>query len=181
CGMAESESPVATDGWPGASNAVRACSTGQANRPQPSSAAAGLQQASAPIKQRKAVRMSVDRDHHAARLDHRIGRFAGREAELVGRFVGDRGGEDLPADVDADMRGCRALLHLDDASFELIARAELHDLHSRCGAKARNALALRLTEAEPSGSGAWQDPDSSLDHAFGSPAFGKNSSCPFTL
>jgi hypothetical protein len=50
------------------------------------------------------------------------------DAEFVDRLVGDRGGDDLAvADIDADMRGGRPLLDVDDGALELVVCADAHD------------------------------------------------------
>ena len=53
---------------------------------------------------------SVDRDHHVRSLDDGVGLLAFFELEIVDSLVGDRGGDDGAADIDADMRGRRALV-----------------------------------------------------------------------
>src|SRR5579859_2908541 len=51
----------------------------------------------------------------------------GLDAQLVHRLVGDRGGDDLAvADIDADVRGGRALLYVDDDAFELVTCTDAH-------------------------------------------------------
>jgi hypothetical protein len=63
----------------------------------------------------------------AARSRHR-GLAAGLDAEFVDGFVGDGRGDDLAvADIDADMRGGRALLDLDDGTLDLVACTDAHD------------------------------------------------------
>src|SRR5476649_1841449 len=72
---------------------------------------------------------SVEADHHVGGLDDGIGLLAHLEAKLVDRLVGDRGGDDRAAHVDADMRGRGALLHVDDLALETVSRT---DPHGRC-------------------------------------------------
>src|SRR5262249_29941150 len=69
---------------------------------------------------------SVYRDHHATSFNDRVGGFTGRELHFVGGLVRDRRGYDLPTNVDAHMRGCRASFDLDDLAFKLIASTEFH-------------------------------------------------------
>jgi hypothetical protein len=52
----------------------------------------------------------------------------GLDAEFIDRLVGDGGGDNLAlADIDANMRGGRALLHFDDGAFDLVACTDAHD------------------------------------------------------
>src|SRR5262245_31995093 len=71
-------------------------------------------------------RFSVDRHHHVACLDDRIGVLALGELQFLGGLVGDRGRDGLSADVDPDVRRRGALLHVGDLALEDIARAQLH-------------------------------------------------------
>src|SRR5580692_7294748 len=51
----------------------------------------------------------------------------GLDAQIIDRLVGDRGGDDLAAsDIDADVRGGRALLHFDDGALDLVACTDAH-------------------------------------------------------
>src|SRR5215467_3595623 len=72
-------------------------------------------------------------NHQAGCLYDGVSRFALCELEFVGRLIGDRGSDNLPADINSYMGGSSALLHVDDLTLELIARAEFHrtssDLH----------------------------------------------------
>ena len=52
--------------------------------------------------------------HHVRRLDDGVNLVADLEAEIVDSLVGDGGGDDGAVDVDANMRGGRALLDVDD-------------------------------------------------------------------
>src|ERR1700724_576023 len=84
---------------------------------------------------RAAGAASVDRDHHAGRLDDRISVLALLELELVDRLVGDRGRDHVAAaDIEADMRGRLSLRHLDDLALEVVAGAGLHDVTPWVGA-----------------------------------------------
>src|SRR5262249_39680072 len=69
---------------------------------------------------------SVDGDHHVGRLDDGVRLLTRLKLELVDRFVGDRGCDDGPADIDADVRGRLALLHFDDLALDDVACAQLH-------------------------------------------------------
>src|SRR6516165_10435071 len=64
--------------------------------------------------------------HHATGFDNRVSGLANSELHLVGRFVGDRGGHDLPTDIDSYVGRGGALLDLDDLALELITGTELH-------------------------------------------------------
>jgi hypothetical protein len=64
-------------------------------------------------------------DHHAACLDNGVSCLPFFEHELVRRFIGYRGSDDLSADIDANMgRSSSALLDLGDLAFELVSRAQ---------------------------------------------------------
>jgi hypothetical protein len=55
-------------------------------------------------------RSSVNRDHDVGGLDHDDDAVIGLDAEIVDGLVGDRGSQDVAADIDADMRsGCTLL------------------------------------------------------------------------
>src|SRR5215831_9381305 len=70
---------------------------------------------------------SVASDDDVRCLDDRVDVVAGSQAKVFDRVIGDRGGDDGAAlDADADIRGRRALLHLDDLPLENIARAQFH-------------------------------------------------------
>src|SRR5262245_40741454 len=68
----------------------------------------------------------IHRHHDVARLDHRVGIPALGELELVGGLVGDGGRHGLAADIELDMGGGGAFLHVGDLALEDVARAELH-------------------------------------------------------
>src|SRR6202042_3664333 len=71
---------------------------------------------------------SVHRDHDVGGLYHHGHRALGLDAEFIDRLVGNRGSHDLAAaDVDADMRGCRALFHFDDGALDLVACTDAHE------------------------------------------------------
>src|SRR5215469_11547346 len=72
----------------------------------------------------------VHAHHHASRFDDGVSRFALCELEFVGRLIGDRGSDNLPADINSYMGSGSAPLHVDDLTFELIARAKLHGTSS---------------------------------------------------
>src|SRR5262249_61761250 len=70
---------------------------------------------------------------HVARFAAGVSRLAGRELQLLDRFIGDGSGDRLAADIDLHVRGGRALLHLDDPSFEPVASTDLHVTSPRGG------------------------------------------------
>src|SRR3974377_464631 len=88
-----------------------------------------------PLKSRQLARTleRLDAHHDASRFDDGVSRFALFELEFVRRLIGDRSSDNLFCDIDSNMRSGSALLHLDDLTFELIARADFHrtssDLH----------------------------------------------------
>src|SRR5262245_45010413 len=88
--------------------------------------ARGASAASPAINVRRLSIALVYRDHHATGLNDRVGGFTGRELHFVDGLVRDRRGHDLPTNVDAHMRRCRASFDLDDLAFELIASTEFH-------------------------------------------------------
>jgi hypothetical protein len=51
-------------------------------------------------------------------------RFSLFDLEFVSRLIGDRGSDNLSTYIDSNVGSGRALFHLDDLTFELIARAE---------------------------------------------------------
>ena len=56
------------------------------------------------------VRMSIDRDHDVGGLYHDDDLAARLDGEVIDRFIGDRGGDDLAvADINTHMRGSRTL------------------------------------------------------------------------
>ena len=65
-------------------------------------------------------------DHDVGGLDHGDDLGALGEAELLRRLRRDRRDEGLPAHVEVDDRGRRALGRRGDAGVELVASAELH-------------------------------------------------------
>src|SRR5690606_15173584 len=74
---------------------------------------------------------SVDAYHHVARLDNGGRLLADFELELLGGSLGDRRHDDhTTAEVDLDVRGRHAVLHIDDLALELIARTHSHDAGS---------------------------------------------------
>src|ERR1700677_4211280 len=77
---------------------------------------------------RSGARMLVHSNHDVGSL-HDDGDMAfGLDAQFIDRLVGDRGGNDLAtANIDADMRSGRALLHFDDGALDLIACTDAHD------------------------------------------------------
>src|SRR6478609_946158 len=102
-GKAVSSPPDASLERSGAVSAARSRSIGHLNLSQPlgsSAAKAGAlkSRANATIN---GVRMSIDRDHDVGGLDY-DGDFAARlDGEIIDRFVGDRGGDDMTVpDVD---------------------------------------------------------------------------------
>src|ERR1700712_202536 len=114
----------------GAVSAARSRSIGHLNLSQPlgSSAAHAGAAPNSTRARRKAVRMSVHRDHDVRGLDHHRSLAAGFDSEFVDRLVGDGRGDDLAvADIDADMRRGRALLDLDDGALDLVACTDAHD------------------------------------------------------
>src|ERR1700688_3775539 len=86
--------------------------------------------------------LSIHRDHHIGCLYHHGHLVLGLDAEFIDRLVGDRGGHDLAAaDVDADMRGGRALLDFEDGALDLVTCTDAHDgSHKvrRCAAMPRS-------------------------------------------
>jgi hypothetical protein len=77
---------------------------------------------------RSGARMLVYSNHDVGSL-HDDGDVAlGLDAQFIDRLVGDRGGYHLAvADIDADVRRGRALLHFDDGTFDLIACTDAHE------------------------------------------------------
>src|SRR5215467_1143136 len=69
-------------------------------------------------------------NHHATCLDDGVSRLSFFEPEVVRRLVGYRGGDDLSANIDANVGSGHALFHLDDFAFELISRAGFHAVYS---------------------------------------------------
>src|ERR1700687_59794 len=71
---------------------------------------------------------SIHRDHDVGGLHHDGHLIFGLDAEFIDRLIGDRGGDDLAiADIDADMRGGRALLDFDNGALDLVACTDAHD------------------------------------------------------
>ena len=60
------------------------------------------------------ARLLVHADHHVGGLDHCIGLLTRFEGKLVDCFIGDCGGDDGTACVDADMGGRFAFGYLDN-------------------------------------------------------------------
>ena len=56
----------------------------------------------------------VHAHHDASRFDDGVSRFTLFEVEIVHRLIGDRGSDNLSADIDSNMGSGSALLHLDD-------------------------------------------------------------------
>src|SRR5580700_12177520 len=98
------------------------------SQPLGSSAA---QAGTAPINtnaMRSGARMLVHSNHDVGGLHHDGDVALCLDTQLVDRLVGDRGGNDLAsANIDADMRRGRALLHFDDGALDLIACTDAHD------------------------------------------------------
>ena len=69
----------------------------------------------------------VHAHHDTRRLDDGASRFALFELEIVHRLIGDRGSDNLTADVNPNMGCGGALFHFGDLTFEMIARAEFHE------------------------------------------------------
>src|ERR1700692_611038 len=74
------------------------------------------------------ARMLIHSNHDIRGL-HDDGDMAfGLDTQFIDRLVGDRGGDGLAvADIDADMRRSRALLHFDDGTLDLVACTDAHD------------------------------------------------------
>src|ERR1700733_2262466 len=124
-------SPDATFGKSEPVSVARSLSSGHLNLSQPTgswaSAGAAIAQAMRTVIANLMARVLIDRDHDVGRLDDGDGGAAHLEAELVDRFIGDRRGDDLPRrDLEADVSGRGALLHVDNFAFELIACADFH-------------------------------------------------------
>src|SRR5260370_37550314 len=76
---------------------------------------------------RPARASSVHCNHDVGGLHHDGHFICGLDAEFIDRLIRDRGGDDLPiADIDADMRGGRALLDFNDGAFDLVACTDAH-------------------------------------------------------
>src|SRR5215470_13320609 len=69
---------------------------------------------------------SVDRDHDVGSLDHQADAAVHLDAELVDCLVGDRGRQDISADVDANMRSSRAFLDFDYDAPDVVACTDAH-------------------------------------------------------
>src|SRR5690606_17663547 len=86
------------------------------------------------------TQVSVDADHHVARLDDGGRLLADLELELFGGVLGDRRHDDHTAsEVDLDVRGRDAMLHTDDLALELVARTHPHGRWLLCRCVVRNA------------------------------------------
>jgi hypothetical protein len=59
--------------------------------------------------------------HHVRRLDDGVDLVADLKPEIVDGLIGDGGGDDGAVDIDANMRGGRALLDVDDLAGERVA------------------------------------------------------------
>src|SRR5581483_2044553 len=108
---------------------ARSRSTGHLNLSQPLGSSAAHTRAAVPINNAtsRSLRISIHPDHDVRRLDDDRDAALGFDAELVDRFVGDRGRHDLAAaDIDADMRGGGALGHFGDGALELVACTDAH-------------------------------------------------------
>jgi hypothetical protein len=75
--------------------------------------------------------VSVDANHHIARLDDRISALTASKLQLIRSFVGDLTRNNGATDVNCDVSGSGTLFYLDYFSLEFIAGAELHGLASR--------------------------------------------------
>src|SRR6185312_3262631 len=94
----------------------------------------------------------VHRDHHIGRLHHDDDMALRLDAELIDRLVGDGRSDDVSAaDIDAYVRGGRALFHFDDGTLDLVACTDAHgDSFQMLGrARQRRALLARIEEAGP--------------------------------
>src|SRR4030088_197223 len=81
-----------------------------------------------PADEQRRAHQSIHCDHDVGGLHHDDDGTLDLDAEIVDRLIGDRGGNDLAiADIDADMRGGRALLDSDDGAFDLVASTDAHD------------------------------------------------------
>src|SRR5262249_5149150 len=69
---------------------------------------------------------SIDGDHDVGSLDHHSDAILHLDAKIVHGFIGDRGGHDVAANIDADMRGGRALFHFHDDAPDMVACPEAH-------------------------------------------------------
>src|ERR1700761_8382300 len=129
-GTAASSAPEASLTRSGAVSAARSWSIFHLNLSQPlgSSAAQAGTAPSNTNAMKSGARMLVYSNHNVGSL-HDDGDVAfGLDAQFIDRFVGDRGGDGLTvADIDTDMRRCRALLHVDDGALDLIACTDAHE------------------------------------------------------
>src|SRR5262249_39572623 len=123
-GIAASSPPDISVTRSGAVSTARSWSIGHLNLSQPLGSSPAHTGAAAKASNAKArsLRMSVHRDHDIGSLDDDRDVALGLDAELVDRFIGDRGRHDLAAaDIDADMRGGGALGHFGHDALELVA------------------------------------------------------------
>jgi hypothetical protein len=86
----------------------------------------------------------VHAHHDAGRFDDGVSRFTLFEFKFVRRLNRDRGGDNLSADIDSNMGSGSALLHFNDLTFELIARADLHQPSSNLHHSSRFIAPARI-------------------------------------
>src|SRR5258705_6755498 len=136
-GSAASSVPDINLARSGAVSAARSRSIGHLNLSQPlgSSAARAEAVPSSNHATSRVLRISIHCDHYVGSLDHRGDLAARLDAQIVDRFVGDRGCHDLAvADIDADVCRRRTLLDLDNGAPDLVACTDAHDDPSKCSA-----------------------------------------------